>query len=290
MLWSKEKKMLKVLRKNVSVDKIGNIQADWPDVMAQATGFTAECYGQPMATSMSESRVSVWNAQIGKPGLTRLHKLASLPPTTEVFTENVKRAHLQLFLWKNALQLDPQKLKFGRKTVIVVSMFFTTVLSVSLTWVTSFYVLIPVVILMTACSGTQYLASFVFGLELVGHSKRMWAGVAINFFWSAGNMIVALAAFLLRDWKTRQLVLSVPSFIFLYLFFIPESPRWLLSKGKNERAKTTLVKIAESNRITISELELENITTKEESKMEYFWELFKSPTLLRRLLILFFNW
>ncbi|XP_046560423.1 organic cation transporter protein-like isoform X2 [Haliotis rubra] len=179
---------------------------------------------------------------------------------------------------------------FGRKTVIVVSMVLTTVLNVVLTWVTSFYVLIPVVILMTACSSTQYLASFVFGLELVGHSKRMWAGVAINFFWSAGNMIVALAAFLLRDWKTRQLVLGVPSFIFLYLFFIPESPRWLLSTGQNERAKKTLLKIAESNGVTISDYDLESVTTKEESKIEYFWELIKSPTLSRRILILFYNW
>ena len=104
-------KMLKVLRKHVaSVDLIGNIQADWSDVLEQATKFTAECYGQPMAKSMSEARISMWTAQIGKPGVTRVPKLASLPPTTEAFTENVKRAHLQTFLWKNALQLDPQKL------------------------------------------------------------------------------------------------------------------------------------------------------------------------------------
>jgi len=37
-------KMLKVLRKHVaSVDLIGNIQADWSDVMEQATKFTAKC-------------------------------------------------------------------------------------------------------------------------------------------------------------------------------------------------------------------------------------------------------
>ena len=105
-------KMLKVLRKNVvSVDMIGNIQADWSDVMAQATKFTPECYGQPMATSMSKARVSVWTAQIGKPGVTRVPKLASLPPTTEAFTKNVRRAQLQTFLWKNALQFDPQMLE-----------------------------------------------------------------------------------------------------------------------------------------------------------------------------------
>ncbi len=52
------------------MDMIGNIQVDWSDVMTQATKFTAECCGQPTATSMSEARVGVWIAQIGKPGLT----------------------------------------------------------------------------------------------------------------------------------------------------------------------------------------------------------------------------
>ena len=60
---------------------------------------------------MSEARVSLWTTQIGKPGMTRVPKLASLPPTTEAFSENVKRAHLQTFIWKNALQLHPQELE-----------------------------------------------------------------------------------------------------------------------------------------------------------------------------------
>ncbi len=104
-------KMLKVLKKGVSVDMIGDIQADWSDVMEQATKFTAACYGQPKATSMSEARVSVWTSQIGKTGMTRVPKLASLPPTTEAFSENIKRAHLQTFIWKNALELHPQQLE-----------------------------------------------------------------------------------------------------------------------------------------------------------------------------------
>ena len=103
--------MLKVLKKRVSVDMIGNIQADWSNAMEQATKFIVECYGQPKATSMSEARVSVWTAQIGKRGMTHVPKLASLPPTTIAFSENVRRAHLHTFIWKNALQLDPQSLE-----------------------------------------------------------------------------------------------------------------------------------------------------------------------------------
>ena len=109
MLWCRERKNAESAEKKGLVDMIGNIQADWSNVMT--TKFTAECYGQPKATSMSEARVSVWTTQIGKPGMTRVPKLASLPSTTIAFAENVKRAHLQTFIWKNALQLDPQSLE-----------------------------------------------------------------------------------------------------------------------------------------------------------------------------------
>ena len=36
--------------------------------------------------------------------------LASLLPTTEAFSENMKRAHLQACIWKNALELNPPTL------------------------------------------------------------------------------------------------------------------------------------------------------------------------------------
>jgi len=62
--------------------------------MAQVTKFTAECYGQSMATEANKS----WC-------------VALLPPTTETFTKNTGRAHLQTFLWKDALQLYPHRLE-----------------------------------------------------------------------------------------------------------------------------------------------------------------------------------
>jgi len=38
--------------------------------------------------------VNVWTAQVMKPEVTLVPKLALLPPTTKVFTENVRRTHL----------------------------------------------------------------------------------------------------------------------------------------------------------------------------------------------------
>jgi hypothetical protein len=60
---------------------------------------------------MSQARISAWTARTGRSGVTRTPQLCSLPPTTEAFTENVKRAHLQVCIWKNALELDPPNLE-----------------------------------------------------------------------------------------------------------------------------------------------------------------------------------
>ena len=55
---------------------------------------------------MSEARNMSWAAQVGK-GNTSTPHLNNLPPTTEAFIENVKRAHIQACVWKHALHSAP---------------------------------------------------------------------------------------------------------------------------------------------------------------------------------------
>ncbi|KAG0713655.1 hypothetical protein GWK47_015737 [Chionoecetes opilio] len=103
-------KMLKVLKTGLNLNMIGNAEANWPEVLEKATKSIASCFGQSKNNSMSEARVSVWTSRAGKSGATVTPKLCFLP-TTEAFIENVKRAHLQTCIWKNALQLDPPDLE-----------------------------------------------------------------------------------------------------------------------------------------------------------------------------------
>jgi len=42
---------------------------------------------------MSDVHVEVWSRKIGKKNITSAPELKSLPPTSEAFRENVKRAH-----------------------------------------------------------------------------------------------------------------------------------------------------------------------------------------------------
>lgn len=59
------------------------------------------------------------------------------------------------------------------------------------------------------------LLIYLTGMEIVGPTKRSWAGLVFEFFWAAGAMILALAAYLIRDWRHLNLVMSVPPVLFL---------------------------------------------------------------------------
>ncbi|KAH3700093.1 hypothetical protein DPMN_075061 [Dreissena polymorpha] len=81
------------------------------EVVKEASKFVSACYGKPDKEEMSITRQTLWAARLGKSGKD-MPSLASLPPTTEAFYKNLKRAHIQAYIWKHALDADPPDLDF----------------------------------------------------------------------------------------------------------------------------------------------------------------------------------
>ena len=96
----------KTLRAAFSLSCLGDIHASLHDVTKQATEFDGACYSHKHHTSMSEARKMSWAAKLDK-GSTSTSHLNNLPPTTEAYIENVKRAHIQACVWKHALHSAP---------------------------------------------------------------------------------------------------------------------------------------------------------------------------------------
>ena len=101
-------KMLSAVKENShSLDLLGQLAANFDEVMQQATSFITSCYSVKGAKTMTEARIKLWNKRAMKNTARKAPPLCSLPPTTAAFKQNVKRAHLQAAIWIKATEDPP---------------------------------------------------------------------------------------------------------------------------------------------------------------------------------------
>ena len=96
----------------MTLNVLGQHDADMDDVVSEVTSFIAACYGSRTKGTLSEIRYTIWASKMANTKITSAPKLISLPPTNESFFEHVRRAHHQTAIWKGSLspvppQMDP---------------------------------------------------------------------------------------------------------------------------------------------------------------------------------------
>ncbi len=78
-------------------------------------------------------------------------------------------------------------------------------------------------------------------MELFGPAYRTMAGCIIEAFWAMGLIIMGLVAMYIQNWRYIQLAINIPTLgTIVFIWIIPESLRWLISKGKYDKAKTVV--------------------------------------------------
>ncbi len=118
------------------------------------------------------------------------------------------------------------------------------------------------------------------------------------FPWAVGYSVLPVITYYVRDWYNLQLLASAPlPFFLIAYFFLPECPRWLLTKGRFDEANAIMEKAARINgknfeavnnltEAAEKETEAENVLQKQATLID----LFRTPNLRRNSLISMFNW
>ena len=80
----------------------------------------------------------------------------------------------------------------------------------------------------------SYVVAFVMAVEYCGQKFTMFVGIIIAIPFALGEVLLGLEAYYIRDWVTLQIVSSIPWIVLVPMlwFFLPESPRWLISKER----------------------------------------------------------
>ncbi|CAK8678776.1 unnamed protein product [Clavelina lepadiformis] len=97
------------------------------------------------------------------------------------------------------------------------------------------------------------VAAFSFVAEITKKNWRIAIGLGFNAIFGAGCMILSLLAYAWRDWRSLEIAISVSILPLVPLaWLMPESPRWLCTKGRLAEAKKICVTMAKRNGTELS--------------------------------------
>ncbi|CAG00154.1 unnamed protein product [Tetraodon nigroviridis] len=180
---------------------------------------------------------------------------------------------------------------YGRKVSVIMTTLLNCMAGISMAVVPSYiYILILRAVIGFGAKGSS-TSCYVLVTEIVGVDQRRFVGIIYQMFYSISYMIMSLLAYFITDWRWFQAAFCLPSIIFVCCYwFIPESPRWLVSQKKFSKAYEITNAMATENKRNISK-NLEALVEDEgDSPSGSILDLFRTPNMRKYTLILMFNW
>eukprot|EP00072_Mus_musculus_P053969 XP_006533873.1 PREDICTED: solute carrier family 22 member 21 isoform X6 [Mus musculus] len=141
--------------------------------------------------------------------------------------------------------------RFGRKNILFLTMAMHTGFSFIQVFSVNFEMFTLLYTLVGMGHISNYVAAFVLGTEMLSKSVRIiFATLGVCIFFAFGFMVLPLFAYFIREWRRLLLAITLPGVLCGALWwFIPESPRWLISQGRIKEAEVIIRKAAKINGI-----------------------------------------
>ncbi|XP_055337550.1 beta-alanine transporter-like [Paramacrobiotus metropolitanus] len=183
---------------------------------------------------------------------------------------------------------------FGRKKGYFIMIAFQSVFSVLTSFSHTFELYCVCRFMVGSTLSFSYTLPLMQSIEITGRDTRVLISTVCSFGYTMSVVIVIGIAYFIRTWRLLALVTACPMLLIFGLwFFYPESPRWLLAKGRYDELEALLRHIARVNGVQLTpEFDvalpklLRDIESEEQSQKYSAADLFRSPNLRKKTLIL----
>ncbi|KAF0288151.1 Organic cation transporter-like protein [Amphibalanus amphitrite] len=187
--------------------------------------------------------------------------------------------------------------RFGRQPMMLLCLYVQLILGAGLFFVRRLIIFIAVRVLQGFFVQGLQTTTYSMVMELFPPHHRTLAGVAAEVFWAIGLILLAVCCYFVQHWRHVQLAISIPTLVtLLYIWLIPESLRWLISRGRSRRARVVAERIAYYNGLRLSPellLQLEKLCSSvgaHSAKGVDITDLFRTPAIRRNSFVLFIAW
>ncbi|KAF8360290.1 hypothetical protein PRIPAC_87213 [Pristionchus pacificus] len=162
-----------------------------------------------------------------------------------VCDDNMQRGHAHLFYCfgyligcvVGGMSSD----RFGRKPTVIGFGILSSAFGFLLPYTQYFPMFLFIRFCSAICNEAADLAAYVLCMEITGIKYRSMVGSLLQAPWAVGYTLLALVAYLCKNWKVIQIVCAIAHFIsVLCLCWLPESPRWLLVSDRLPEAEKVI--------------------------------------------------
>ncbi|XP_027407780.1 solute carrier family 22 member 1 isoform X2 [Bos indicus x Bos taurus] len=183
--------------------------------------------------------------------------------------------------------------RFGRKVCLLATTLTCASLGVLTAVAPDYTSLLIFRLLQGLVSKGSWTAGYTLITEFVGLGYRRTVAILYQMAFTVGLVLLSGLAYILPHWRWLQLAVSLPIFLLLFRFwFVPESPRWLLSQKRNTEAIKIMDHIAQKNgKLPPADLKMLSLEEDVTEKLSpSFIDLFRTPNLRKYTFILMYLW
>ncbi|XP_037949804.1 solute carrier family 22 member 3 [Teleopsis dalmanni] len=152
--------------------------------------------------------------------------------------------------------------------------------------------------LSAVCCAQMYTAGGMIMADITGGKYKTYVSTLFEQFWSIGVMLLPGVSSFFSSWSHLYMAISWPTVILIYLWqWIPDSPRWMIARGRVLEAKKILLQCVEINGTQYSlpynidqQLQLQAQTAMDAPPPAGWWTLWKGERAIRHMICVHLAW